>query len=479
MMRAWRSLTRGPGIRSVFIVLFIGILVVPGAFADCDQTCRSAEPHSHFDIGGTFTTGQRGIIMPSNPYPGTLPSGTSCPCSCDAGYAYDLQGYYLAYGTKNVPRLCASRAATAPLSQPTPSADNVSSDCSDILFVHPEDLDLLYTKAQLRAELLGALKRYAAGHEVYADTDFAGSYESSPLDYVTGNKYHLLEYFMFTDSSMKGKDSLLPSSWFSDFYTGNEDALGRAIADRAARDGARLGPGVVFEESLALNNGHVFKALLTAQNYLKAETAGVRAGHDEAARILKDNQQEVTRIENKLAQDGLFSDGQVIMPDPGSPLNNKYVLNDISRRDKLLADIPAQQARLADNGIFDTRLQPIRTRHENPGVWYHLFTTTSLAYGSKVMYWSPLGGSSAQDDVWLEHRAYKGVLQGQWTNIDTGKYCWDIWGAEIGGNIYDTVNPPDDNGDEGLAGSLQTTWEALRDMPETLWNSGKFVLTGE
>jgi hypothetical protein len=479
MIAIRESLNGMHGIRLAIVIFFIGILIAPGAFADCDQTCRSVDPHSHFDLGGTFVAGSRGLVFPANPHPGKPYSGTSCPCSCDTGYWYNLNGYYVTLGTKNPSRLCAPSVTTAPPSQPAPVSGNVSSDCSDILFVHPADLDLLYTKAQVRDELLGALKRYSASHELDADSDFPGSDSGSALDYYTGKNNYLLEYFMFTDSSLKGKDSFLPSSWFSDFYTGKEGALGDAIAIRAARDGGKLGPGAVFEESLALNNGHVFKSLLTAQNYLKAETAGVRAGHDEASRKLQDDLQEIARIENELTQNGLFSEGTVIMPDPSSPLNNKYILFDISKRDRLLADVVVQKAKIADNGIFDTRLLPLRTRHENPGVWYHLFVTTSLAYGSKTMTWSLPGGSSAQGDVWLEHRVYKGIFQLQGTNIDTGKYCWDIWGAEIGENMYDTMNPSYGSEYWGIPATAGAALEALPGVPAAFWDSTKGLLTGE
>ncbi len=357
-----------------------------------------------------------------------------------------------AANVRRIGQFTACFASFSPSGAPPAPAElsrDLSAECGGIA-IKPGDLDFVYSREELRAQLMDALKAYAKDHDI---SPGGGKYRQD-----TAWNYPVFEMFLFTDSSTKeGVGTIplidvpiLPASLFAGYFTGHEDELGQRIAARAARTGKKLSPGDVFSESLAANDGAVFDSLLTAHNYLKAQTNGMRNGKEDAQELLKTAQDDLARTEGVLSGEGYFRDGRIIQPDPQSAAYQR-IRGLITQRDRILADIGVQKRKAADNGIFDTQLLPLRTKSENAGVWYHLFITTSMAYGEHKMAWnfipgdivpgSHVFGPLAQRNVWLEHRLYKGIIKGQGeTGIDTGKYCFDVWGAGFGEDLWKYVN---------------------------------------
>jgi hypothetical protein len=217
---------------------------------------------------------------------------------------------------------------------------------------------------------------------------------------------------------LAGHGGGLPSPFNSAYVTGNEGALYKRIVAEAEAQGSkqrpgRLTPGEVFEASLIVNHGSINDALLTAHNLLRSS-----ARNDVAA---------------------------------------------------------APDVRAYENYIPTRYLVQLRDGVDNGGPWYHMFGTAYfevvakgdwgpwIAGGATAALWGAgivtgggalaLGTLSAVATAWqhtsqasgttVGSRIANGVEQmvresriGGSNSPDPEKFCFNVWGAQIGAKLY-------------------------------------------
>jgi len=269
--------------------------------------------------------------------------------------------------------LCEPDSKPAPPAKelgPVELPDNTS--CAEFN-VTPRQFDLAYDEALLRKEFLDFIAEHSKTHRLSGDS---GKYEGLLFDY----DHNLFLHLGYVDERK--------------FITGRENMLRKKVLELSRRQGG-LKPVQVLEESLDLNDGNVFEALLTAHNFLRTD-ANLRRDELKYARQLKKAQEM---------------------------LENATTKEDRVMREKQVADIKEKIKQKANVFSDEGTLKRLRGG-DNVGAWYHLFGTLTGSFAYPA--------TTGLAIMW-EHRGEKSAL-------DPAEYCWDTWvaglGSEISGQIY-------------------------------------------
>lgn len=293
--------------------------------------------------------------------------------------------------------------------------DNTS--CKDF-YVDSKDFDLAYDNKMLRKEFLYFLYDYGSKHELKSASE---KYDAEWFS----SDFFMLEAFLFTDDIKEWR-----------FLTGKEDNLGKRIDERFKKEGRPLKPAEVFEESLKINDNCVFDALLTAHNYLKKQCHDLRftkrkdwKGNYDSAK------KNIEKLEIKLEGKGVLDPfGQIIE----SPYLDKDAQETIKLLDKFKKQFEEMENFKKNAETPFKELKQLRSKEDNEGAWYHLFLTATMGYGERKYEWDCPWEKTVRNIV-LEHRIYKGIFEWKWFEIDNVEYCWDVWGAYLGCEIYSTL----------------------------------------
>ncbi|MFC2030020.1 hypothetical protein ACFLWA_04740 [Chloroflexota bacterium] len=235
--------------------------------------------------------------------------------------------------------------------------------------VKPKDFDLVFDLRMLNWQFVQLMEQYK-GPLYRGSAKFDWS-KTSASDFF----YHL----GFTE----GKK----------FLTGGEAKLGRAIEARAKKEGKGLTPTQVLEESLRLNNGYVFDALLTCHNLLREETGKRRKQLPLIARLAE---------------------------------AEELLKNAQSKAERAAAQSLMQRAKkqIATHSNLFPSLMVVRTKTDNSGAWYHLFGAMSAGYAFPNFGPISLSGEKAY------RIKYKSAY-------DPTERCWDDWAATVGWRIQE------------------------------------------
>lgn len=310
--------------------------------------------------------------------------------------------------------------------QPQQSQKPNNESCADF-GVQPKDFDLTYDDKMLNKEFLDFLDKYMESNKLQSASDKYSGWD--PAQTVA------LGYFLFTEDMNYSKKSK--------YWTGNEDTLGQRITARFKQQNRPLTPSEVLEESLKANNNYMLDALLCAHNYMKNHAYDVREIRKIAQNLTDADTATLKTLNDKLmaelkATGHLTPEGEVM---DSSHMSDKY--------NRIMAEIAKVQGRIDANKkrkddaakpVFG-QLQQLR-KSDNEGTWYHIFGTLTAGYSERENTWAWFGDNTyTRIELWGEHRIYKGLIGRRADNtfIDWPKYCWDVWGGYLGGELYSKI----------------------------------------